>query len=168
MNVPKEMQKTYEEISKLLIDYSSEYLSKEYEELCLHALEKLCRKRPSPLKSGRSNTWAAGIVYAIGSNNFIFDKSQPIHMTSKELSAPFGVAASTASSKAALIKKLLKINYFSAEWCLPSQVADNAMLWMVSINGLAFDARMLPLEMQEMCHEKGLIPYVPAYKNQDT
>lgn len=68
MNIPKEMQKIYEEISKLLIEYSEEYLNKEYEELCLHALEKLCRKRPSPLKSGRSNTWAAGIVYAIGSN----------------------------------------------------------------------------------------------------
>ncbi len=95
MNVPKEMRETYEVISKLLIKYSEEYLNKEYEELCLHALEKLCRKRPSPLKSGRSNTWAAGIVYAIGSNNFIFDKSQPIHMTAKELVTPFGVAAST-------------------------------------------------------------------------
>lgn len=63
MKIPKEMQETYEEISKILIDYSVEYLSKEYEELCLQALEKLCRKRPSPLKSGRSNTWAAGIVY---------------------------------------------------------------------------------------------------------
>ena len=111
MNVPKEMSETQEVISKLLIEYSEEYLNKEYEELCLHALEKLCRKRPSPLKSGRSNTWAAGIVYAIGSNNFIFDKSQPIHMTAKELVTPFGVAASTASSKAAQIKKLLKIDY---------------------------------------------------------
>ena len=134
MNIPKEMQKTYEEISKLIIDYSQEYLSKEYEELCLHALEKRCCKRPSPLKSGRSNTLAAGIVYAVGSNNFIFDKSQPIHLTAKELSAPFGVAASTASSKAALIKKLLKIDFFHAEWCLPSQVGGNAMLWIVSVN----------------------------------
>lgn len=56
MNVLKEMQKTYKEISKLLIDYSREYLRKEYEELCLHALEKLCRKRPSQLKSGQINT----------------------------------------------------------------------------------------------------------------
>lgn len=63
MKIPKEMQETYEKVSKLLVDYSAEYLSKEYEELCLHALEKLCRKRLSPLKSGRSNTWAAGIVY---------------------------------------------------------------------------------------------------------
>ena len=119
MNVPKEMRETYEKISKLLIEYSEKYLNKEYEELCLHALEKLCRKRPSPLKSGRSTTWAAGIVYAIGSNNFIFDKNQPIHMTAKDLVAPFEVAASTASSKAAQIKKMLKIDYFHAEWCLP-------------------------------------------------
>ena len=49
MNVPKEMRETYEEISKLLIEYGEKYLNKEYEELCLHVLEKLCRKRPSPL-----------------------------------------------------------------------------------------------------------------------
>ena len=79
MNVPKEMMPIYKEIAALLTTYCDEYLSKEYEALCLHALEKLCRKRPSPLKSGRTNTWAAGIVYAVGSNNFIFDKSQPIH-----------------------------------------------------------------------------------------
>ena len=164
MSVPKEMQKTYEEISKILTDYCAEYLSKEYEELCLHALEKLCRKRPSPLKTGRSSSWAAGIVYAVGSNNFIFDKSQPIHMTGKELAAPFGVATSTAASKAATIKKMLKIDYFQAEWCLPSKTANNPMLWMVSINGLPVDARMLPVEMQEICFEKGLIPYVPAHK----
>ena len=165
MKIPKEMQKTYEDISRILIDYCAQYLSKEYEELCLHALEKLCRKRPSPLKSGRSNTWAAGIVYAIGSNNFIFDKSQPIHRTAKELAAPFGVAASTASSKAAAIRKMLKIDYFHAEWCLPSMVEINAMLWMVSVNGLPYDARRLPVEMQELCYEKGLIPYVPAHKD---
>ena len=166
MNVPKEMQETYEVISKILVDYSREYLDKEYEDLCLHALEKLCRKRPSPLKSGRSNTWAAGIVYAIGSNNFIFDKSQSIHITAKELAASFGVAVSTASSKAAMIKKLLKIDFFHAEWCLPSQIAENPMLWMVTIDGLPIDARMLPVQMQEICYEKGLIPYIPAYKNQ--
>lgn len=39
---------------------------------------------------------------------------------------------------------------------------------MVSIDGLPFDARTLPVEMQELCYEKGLIPYIPAYKNQDT
>lgn len=168
MAIPKEMQAKYEEISKIIIDYSEEYLSKEYEELCLHALEKLCRKRPSPLKSGKVVSWAAGIIYAIGSNNWIFDKSQPIHMTSKELVAPLGGAASTASSKAADIKKMLKIDYFHGEWCLPSMVGDNPMLWMVSINGLPYDARMLPVELQEECFRQGLIPYAPAHKEAES
>ena len=59
MKIPKEMQETYEEISRIIIEYSEKYLSEEYKELCLRALEKLCRKRPSPLQSGRSSTWAA-------------------------------------------------------------------------------------------------------------
>ena len=45
MKIPRDLQKTYDEISKLLIDYSAEYLNKEYEGLCLNALEKLCHKR---------------------------------------------------------------------------------------------------------------------------
>ena len=34
------------------------------------------------------------------------------------------------------------------------------------IDGLVFDARMLPVEIQEICYEKGLIPFVPAYKKE--
>lgn len=87
-------------------------------------------------------------------------------MSAKELAAPFGVASSTASSKAAMIKKMLKIDFFHAEWCLPFKVANNPMLWMVTIDGLPIDARKLPVQMQEICYEKGLIPYIPAHKNQ--
>ncbi|MCD8369782.1 MAG: DUF6398 domain-containing protein [Clostridiales bacterium] len=164
MSIPKEMQPIYDDISALLTDYSKNYVNEEYESLYLHAFEKLCRKRPSPLKTGRRNTWAAGIVYAIGSNNFIFDKSQKIHMTAKEIAEPFGVAVSTASSKAAEIKKLLKIDYSRAEWCLPSMAADNPMLWMVSVNGVPVDARTLPEELQQICYEKKLIPYVMTHR----
>ena len=38
MKIPKEMQKTYEEISRIIIEYSEKYLSEEYKELCLRAL----------------------------------------------------------------------------------------------------------------------------------
>ena len=47
---------------------------------------------------------------------------------------------------------------------LASDVENNAALWFVEVNGLAVDARTLPLEVQIYCAEKGLIPYVPGLK----
>ena len=162
MSVPKAMQSKYDELAEIIEPYCDEFLNEEYKELCIHALEKLCRKRPSPLLSGRAKTWAAGIIYAIGQVNFILDKEQEIHMTAEELVAPLGVAKTTASSKAAEIRKLLKIGHFDSEWMLASKIEDNPMLWYVSIDGMIVDARTLPLEMQIYCVEKGLIPYAPA------
>ena len=166
MSVPKTMQSYYDEIAAILEPYCDQYLNEEYKALCLHALEKLCRKRPSPLVSGRSKTWAAGIIYAIGHNNFIFDKPQPVHMTGDELVAPLGVARNTAASKGAEIRKILKIDYYNQEWVLPSLLDKNPMVWLVQVDGIMIDARSLPLELQMECARRGLIPYVPALKEQ--
>lgn len=167
MAIPKSMQAKYDEIAAYIIPFCEEHLNGEYQDLCLHALEKLCRKRPSPLMSGRPYTWAAGIVYAIGQNNWIFDrKHNEYAMTAEELAAPFGVAKSTASSKAAEIRKMLKIDPYKSEWILASDVESNPLVWWVEVNGLPVDARYLPLDLQIACYERGLIPYVPALRNQ--
>lgn len=165
MAVPKAMQAKYDEIAAVLIPYCDQHLNEEYKKLCLHTLEKLCRKRPSPLLSGRTNTWVAGIVYAIGSNNFIFDRSMPVHMSAQELVEPLGVAKSTAASKGAEIRKMLKIDRFKAEWTLESEVARNPLIWMITLNGFPVDARSLPPAMQLIAYQKGLIPYVPAFQD---
>ena len=167
MNIPKAMRPKYDEIAAVLEPYCEEYLNEEYREICLHALEKLCRKRPSPLMKGRKNTWAAGIVYAIGQNNWIFDRSQPLHRTADEIAEPFGVSKKTAAAKAAEIRKMLKIDITNWEWVLPSGMESNPALWFVSVNGFMMDARALPLDIQIYCAEQGLIPYVPALRDKD-
>ena len=118
MKIPVQMQPVYEEIAGMIEEYCEKYMNEEYRVLCLRLLEKLCRKRPSPLLKGRRNTWAAGIVYAIAANNFIFDKSMPIHLTADELSRPFGIAPSTAGNKAAEIRKLVRMSPWDTEWLL--------------------------------------------------
>ena len=90
MNIPIQMRPIYGELAEMISDYCSRFLSEDYRTLCLRLLEKLCRKRPSPLLHGRRNTWAAGIVYAIAANNLIFDKSMPIHCTADEQAYPKG------------------------------------------------------------------------------
>ncbi|MDR2183974.1 MAG: DUF6398 domain-containing protein [Clostridiales bacterium] len=55
------------EIAKVIEAYCDLKLTAGYKEVCLEVLAKLARKRPSPLVSGRVNTWACGIVYTVGS-----------------------------------------------------------------------------------------------------
>jgi hypothetical protein len=164
MAVPKTMQFKYDEIAPFIIDFCDTKLNQEFKELCLRLLEKLCRKRPSPVASGKARTWAAGIVYAICQNNFIFDKSQEISMTASELAEPFGIAPSTAGNKAAEIRKIIKITYLTPEWSLKSITDNNPLTWMVQYNGLLVDIRNLPVFIQQEAYEKGIIPYVPGVK----
>ena len=162
MSVPKNMQGKYDEIAHLIVAFCNEKLDDSYKEICLRLLEKLCRKRPSPLLGGRARTWAAGIVYAIGANNFIFDKSQEIHMTADEIASGFDVSASTAGNKAGEIRNMFKIDYFNAEWVLPKLIEKNPAIWMVKVNGYVVDIRRMPLEVQRQAFEMGIIPYVPG------
>ena len=163
MAIPKTMQAKYDEIAPLIIAFCEEKLSEDYKALCLRLLEKLCRKRPSPLLGGRSRTWAAGIVYAIGANNFIFDKSQEIHMTAGELASGFGLATSTAGNKASEIRDMFKMDYFNTEWQLPDLVAQNPIVWLLQTKeGFLFDVRQTPIDIQQQAFEMGLIPYVPG------
>ena len=162
MSVPKAMQNKYDEIAPLISEFCIEYLDKEYLALCLRLLVKLCRKRPSPLLAGRDNTWAAGVVYAIAANNFIFDKANPHHMTADQIADEFDLAASTAGNKAAEIRRMFDIHYANADWLLPSSLHDNPAVWMLSVNGFMVDIRDMPLEVQRLAFQKGFIPYVPG------
>lgn len=164
MNIPIQMRPIYGELAAMISDYCGRFLSEDYRTLCLRLLEKLCRKRPSPLLRGRRNTWAAGIVYAIAANNCIFDRSMPIHRTADELSRPFGLAPATASAKAAEIRKLVRMSPLDAQWLLPELIEDSPALWMLSWNGFIVDARDLPPEIQREAARMGLIPDAPAMK----
>jgi len=161
MAVPKAMQTKYDEIAPLIVSFCDEKLDESYKTLCLHLLEKLCRKRPSPLLAGRVNTWAAGIVYAIATNNFIFDKSQPIHLTADEMASPFGLAQSTVGNKAAEIRKMFDISYFSPEWSLPQLMQSHPAVWFVQLNGFIVDIRDMPRDIQKLALEQGVIPFLP-------
>ena len=144
--------------------FAEQYLNAEYAQLIRFAAAKLCRKKPSPLLSGSEESWAAGTVHAIGMMNFLFDRSQTPHCAASDIYEFFGVAASTAQAKSKKIRELLDIKPFSFEWSLPSKVEQNPIIWMVKVNGMIVDIRHMPVEVQELAYEKGLIPYVPARK----
>lgn len=159
--IPKEMQRRYAQIARLLEAFSHRHLNDEYCELLLQALSKLCRKRPSPVAKGWAETWAAGIVHAVGTANFIFDRKSEFYIPADTIAEFFNVSKSTSSNKANEIRKMLKISYDNFEWVLPSHQYENPMIWLISVDGYIMDARYLSLQDQIICYEKGLIPYVP-------
>ncbi|MBI3868832.1 MAG: plasmid pRiA4b ORF-3 family protein [Verrucomicrobia bacterium] len=139
------------------------HLTREYAELCRKLAENLAAKRPSPLLSGRLETWACGIIRTIGWVNFLDDRSQSPHMSLPMIDRAFGVAESTGQGKAKAIRQWLKVRQFDHRWTLPSRWESNPIIWTLQDpNGFMIDIRKQPVAMQRAAFRQGLIPYVPA------
>ena len=159
--VPAALQGRYDAIVALTDACCQTHLNAEYRDGCRRMTAKLCRKRPSPLLTGKPNTWACGIVYALGRVNFLFDQSQTPSMRADDLCAHFGLSASTGSAKSKAILDLLKSGQADPHWTLPSRLADNPMAWMIQVNGFLLDARHASRDIQEEAFRRGLIPDLP-------
>lgn len=128
-------------------------------------LAALCRKKPSPLITGRPNKWACAILYALGTINFLFDKSHEPFISAVDLAGAFKISKSNGGNKAKQVRDLLNMHRFDHHWCLPSRM-DNSFSWMITLNGFIADARTLSREIQEIAYEKDIIPYIYADKMQ--
>jgi len=146
----------------LIDQFCNEHLNEEYAVLCRKLAEKLGRKRPSPLLHGSPNAWASGIVRAVGGVNFLHDKSQTPYMRSTDIDHYLGTSPSSGAAKLAAIRKIFKMHQLDTNWTLPSRLNDNPMVWMLQVNGFMVDVRHAPREVQEIAFNKGLIPYIPA------
>ncbi|MGH3621391.1 MAG: DUF6398 domain-containing protein [Sciscionella sp.] len=161
-SVPVAVRPMVEEITAITDEFCAEYLDEEYAQLCRRLTAKLARKRPSPLLRGDRRIWAAGIVYAIGRVNFLSDPSQRPHLRVDEMAGLLGVKQQTMANKGRLVMDTLRISLMDPEWSRQDMIERNPLVWLVEVNGLPVDARMLPEELQVEAWRRGLIPYVPA------
>lgn len=162
LRVPKALRSVVDEIVAITDSVCLATLDEEYADLARRVVAKLARKRPSPLLSGHRAGWAAGVVYALGQANFLFDPAVGPTVTADQLSEAFGVAKSTMGSKARRVRDLLRISPFSPEFERADVVAQNPLTWIIEVDGLAVDIRHVPLDIQVAAFERGFIPYVPA------
>ncbi|MEE8305138.1 MAG: DUF6398 domain-containing protein [Candidatus Tectomicrobia bacterium] len=160
--VPKAMQATFERIVNITDHVAQQHLNDEYAQLVRYATAALCRKRPSPVSRGKPETWACGITHAIGMVNFLFDSSQTPHMKASALYKAFEVSQGSGQGKSKSVRDILDMYQFDPNWCLPSRIGENPMVWMIMVDGMAVDARQAPREVQELAYEQGIIPYIPG------
>ncbi len=164
-DVPRAYTARFADLVRLADAFCGAHLNIEYKELCREMAIAVCQKG-SPVLKGKCEGWAAGIVYAIGRVNFLDDPSQTPHMKSKQIAEGFGVSVATMQAKARVIREGLDLMPLHPDWSLPSRMDDNPLAWMLEVNGFFMDIRTAPREAQVAAYEKGLIPYIPADRDE--
>ena len=134
----KEKQKMREdEIAQMVTTFCKERLDEEYEQLCEKMVRKLGRKRTKPLLTGRTEIWAAAVVYTVGSMNFLFDKSFEPYVSSADINDYFGTSSSTVAQKARTIRQLLKLSqYWDKDFSTRHMQESNPMNMLMDFSWL--------------------------------
>lgn len=107
-----------------------------YFELCEKLIKKMGRKRGAPFKRGKPEIWAAAVVQAIGSINFLFDRSFEPYITSKQINEYFETKTATISNKARIIKDMFDLWYYSPEFPTTKMEQDNPFNNLVMVDDL--------------------------------
>lgn len=139
---------------ELTNSFCKEKLNDDYYRLCEKLILKLGRKRDVPFKSGKLEIWAAAVVQAIGSINFLFDKSFEPYVTSTEISEYFGTKKSSVSNKAKQIKDMFKMGYYDTEFSTQHMIGENPFNDMVMVNEFIVPLSSIPIDLQEKVKEE--------------
>lgn len=121
-SIPASVRPAYDQIVRLTDSLCREHLNDEYQELCRKMAGVLARKCPSPLLSGKPESWACGIARVIAWSNYLGDTSQPHHMKMIDIDKALGVSASVGAAKSKAIRDLLKVLPINPDWTLPSRI----------------------------------------------
>jgi hypothetical protein len=148
--VEEKMQKLIEMTAR----FCDEYLDEENKQLCEKLIRKMSRKRNVPFLSGKIEIWAAAIVYAIGSINFLFDKKFEPYVSGDDICNYFGTSRSTTSQRAKLIRDMFKLRYWDKEFSTSQMMQNDPFRDLVMVNGLIVSIKSLPPEMQELIRQE--------------
>jgi hypothetical protein len=155
------LDRALDNILDLLEPFCEKYLNEEYWDLC-HDMTVEIYEIGAPLDKGKPQSWASGVVHALGMVNFLQDPSFEPYMESSQIAKAFGVSQSTMQSKSKLIRDNLDLMPMDPDWCLESMLADNPLVWMFETKeGFIGDFRDAPREIQEQAYREGLIPFIP-------
>jgi hypothetical protein len=158
LRIPAAMRDRAQQIIDVTDAACQEHIDDEYARLARRLVGRLARKRPSPLARGAVRIWAAGVIYAIGQVNFLFDRTQAPHLSADQLAEALGVVKTTMANKAGLINRTLDIGIFEPDLTRVAMLEQHPVAWLVEVDGFIVDARTLPAELQDEARRRGLIP----------
>jgi hypothetical protein len=145
----QEIKEKEQTLVEMVRTFCAQELDDDYFQLCEKLIKKMGRKRDVPFQRGQLDIWAAAVVHAIGSINFLFDKSFEPYMTAEQISEYFGTKKSSVSTKAAQIKDMFKLSYYSPEFSTRKMTMENPFNKMVMVDGFIVPLDTLPPDLQQ-------------------
>jgi len=149
----QEIKQREEKLLEMTGAFCAQKLDEDYYLLCEKLIKKLGRKRDVPFQRGKLEIWAAAVVYAIGSINFLFDKSFEPYVTADQINDYFGTKNSTVSNKAREIKDMLNLWHFDSEFSTKRMSESNPFNNLVMVDGLIVPMDTLPENLQQMVRD---------------
>lgn len=132
----EKVEEKKEELLKLTMEFSKKFLNDEYEEVIKKLINKMARKREVPFMSGRTEIWAAAVIHALGTINFLFDKSNQPYVPVTNIFEYFGTKQSTTSQKSKKIRDMFNITYFDSNFSIKSVDQESPFNNLTMVNGL--------------------------------
>lgn len=86
--------------------------------------------------TGNIENWAAGVIHALGTINFLFDKASEPYASVKTINDFFGTKQSTTSQKSKKIRDLFEITYFDDTYAIGTVAENSPFSNLTSVNGL--------------------------------
>ena len=93
------IQEKQDKLLALVSGFCKAKLDEEYVEICERLVKKLGRKRNVIFTSGQLEIWAAAVIHAVGTVNFLFDKSSKPYASIDDINDFFGTKKTTTSGK---------------------------------------------------------------------
>jgi len=133
--------KNEQNIEKLISRCCDNLLNDNYREICLKIKNNYLKKIPDGMNRGKAEIWAASIVWAAGSVNFLNDNSYKPYASMEDICSYFDSNKSTVGNRAVEIRKLLKMNNINEDYLLEdSPILDMISSMRVSKEGIIYFA----------------------------
>lgn len=139
--IPKDKQERFNEVAALLEDFGRTHLDPELTGFTLELWRRLCRKQTIDCRRGQPQTWAAAAVHVIARMNFLFDRQQPVHLTSDVITGWFQSSKNTISSKATEIERLLRLRQHAEPGLCRGEFVEGFTMVQLS-NGMVLTLQM--------------------------
>ncbi|MCL6478954.1 MAG: plasmid pRiA4b ORF-3 family protein [Peptococcaceae bacterium] len=146
MKEKKDVHERKQALIDLTSGFCNRYLDNEYRRLCEKLINKMARKRNVPFLSGKLELWAAAVVHALGSINFLFDKSFPPYASMDDICGYFKTSRSSTTQKSKLIRDMFNLWYYDPELSTTHVAKNNPLAGLVVVDDLILALKTLKPE----------------------